>query len=119
VSSVKQSAFPLSWVPPCYLWTNSNEVFALEVETSYLDVVAFIATGSHEFEIFATKKQSLAIAAIIGRKSLRGHQKRTGPDQRAFILPTRDPVSTGVFNTFLHHVVIDKASYLRSIRPNL
>ena len=48
-----------------------------------------------------------------------GHQKWTGPDQRAFILPTRDPVSAGVFKTFLHHVGIDKATYLRQVRPNL
>jgi hypothetical protein len=48
-----------------------------------------------------------------------GHQKWTGPDQRAFILPTRDPVSTGVFKTFLHHVGIDKATYVRNVRPNL
>lgn len=48
-----------------------------------------------------------------------GHQKWTGPDQRAFILPTRDPVSTGVFKTFLHHVGIDKATYIRQVRPNL
>ena len=48
-----------------------------------------------------------------------GHQKWTGPDQRAFILPTRDPVSTGVFKTFLHHVGIDKATYVHQVRPNL
>jgi len=48
-----------------------------------------------------------------------GHQKWTGPDHRAFILPTRDPVSTGVFKTFLHHVGIDKATYVRQVRPNL
>ena len=48
-----------------------------------------------------------------------GHQKWTGPDQRAFILPTRDPVSQVVFKTFLHHVGIDKATYVRQVRPNL
>ena len=48
-----------------------------------------------------------------------GHQKWTGPDQRAFILPTRDPVSTGVFKTFLHYLGIDKATYVRQVRPNL
>lgn len=48
-----------------------------------------------------------------------GHQKWTGPDQRAFILPTRDPVSPKVFNSFLHHVRIDKAKYVREVRPNL
>lgn len=48
-----------------------------------------------------------------------GHQKWTGPDQRAFILPTRDPVSVGVFNTFLQHLGIDKATYVREVRPNL
>lgn len=48
-----------------------------------------------------------------------GHQKWTGPDQRAFILPTRDPVSTGVFKTFLDHVGINKDTYVRQVRPNL
>lgn len=48
-----------------------------------------------------------------------GHQKWTGPDQRAFILPTRDPVSVGVFKTFLQHLGIDKATYVREVRPNL
>lgn len=48
-----------------------------------------------------------------------GHQKWTGPDQRAFILPTRDPVSVGVFKTFLQHMGIDKATYVRKVRPNL
>ena len=47
------------------------------------------------------------------------HQKWTGPDQRAFILPTGDPVSAGVFKTFLHHVGIDNATYVRQVRPNL
>jgi hypothetical protein len=47
------------------------------------------------------------------------HEKWTGPDQRAFILPKRDPVSPGVFRTFLGHVGIDKSTYLRDVRPNL
>jgi hypothetical protein len=48
-----------------------------------------------------------------------GHQKWTGPDQRAFVLPTRDPVSPGVFKTFLHHLGIDKATYVHDVRPRL
>jgi hypothetical protein len=48
-----------------------------------------------------------------------GHQKWTGHDQRAFILPTRDPVSPVVFKTFLQHLGIDKAEYVRDIRPKL
>lgn len=48
-----------------------------------------------------------------------GHQKWTGPDRRAFILPTRDPVSVGVFKTFLQHLGIDKTTYVRDVRPNL
>jgi hypothetical protein len=48
-----------------------------------------------------------------------GHQKWTGPDQRAFTLPTRDPVSMVVFKEFLHHVGIDKSTYVREVRPNL
>jgi hypothetical protein len=47
------------------------------------------------------------------------HQKWTGPDQRSFILPTRDPVSVRVFNTLLQHLGIDKATYLRDVRPKL
>lgn len=47
------------------------------------------------------------------------HQKWTGPDQRAFILPTREPVSPGVFMTLLHHVGLDKDTYVRQVRPYL
>lgn len=48
-----------------------------------------------------------------------GHQKWTGPDQRAFILPTRDPVSLKVFKSFLHYLGLDKATYVSEVRPNL
>ena len=48
-----------------------------------------------------------------------GHQKWTGPDQRAFILPTRDPVSPVVFKSFLNHVGITKSTYVLEVRPNL
>jgi hypothetical protein len=47
------------------------------------------------------------------------HEKWTGPDERAFILPRRDPISDRVFRTFLQHVGIDKTAYVHSIRPNL
>jgi hypothetical protein len=40
------------------------------------------------------------------------HEKWTGPDERAFILPKRDPVSGHVFRTFLQHVGI-------AVRPQL
>jgi hypothetical protein len=48
-----------------------------------------------------------------------GHQKWTGPDKRAFILPTRDPVSRTVFKSFLDHFCIDKAIYVQKVRPAL
>lgn len=48
-----------------------------------------------------------------------GHQKWTGPDRRAFILPRRDPVGRKVFNSFLHHLGIDKETYVRELRPAL
>jgi hypothetical protein len=48
-----------------------------------------------------------------------GHQKWTGPDKRAFTLPTRDPLSIGVFKTFLQQIGIDKATYVSKVRPNL
>lgn len=47
------------------------------------------------------------------------HEQWTGPDNRAFYLPKRDPVSPGVFKTFLHHLGIDKATYIRDVRPRL
>ena len=47
------------------------------------------------------------------------HEKWTGPDERAFILPKRDPVSGHVFRTFLQHVGIDKITYVHSVRPRL
>lgn len=47
------------------------------------------------------------------------HQKWTGPDQRAFPLPTRDPVSREVFTSFLHHFGITKREYVNTIRPNI
>jgi hypothetical protein len=47
------------------------------------------------------------------------HEKWTGPDERAFILPKRDPVSGRVFRTFLQHVGIDKTTYVNSVRPQL
>ena len=48
----------------------------------------------------------------------RHHQKWFGPDQCALILPTRDPVSVGVFKTFRPHLGIDKATYVRGMRTN-
>jgi hypothetical protein len=47
------------------------------------------------------------------------HQKWTGPDRRVFILPTRDPLSIGVFKAFLQHVGVNKATYVREVRPKL
>lgn len=47
------------------------------------------------------------------------HEKWTGPDERAFILPKRDPVSGRVFRTFLDHLGIDKATYVHEVRPKL
>ena len=49
------------------------------------------------------------------------HTKWVGPEpnNQMFILPKRDPVSQGVFKSFLNHCGIDKRSYIRDIRPNL
>jgi hypothetical protein len=47
------------------------------------------------------------------------HQKWTGQDQRAFTLPTRDPVRLGIFKSFLDHIGINKTAYVREVRPNL
>ena len=47
------------------------------------------------------------------------HEKWTGTDRRAFMLPRRDPVSPGVFKTFLRHVGIDKRTYIHDVRPKL
>jgi hypothetical protein len=47
------------------------------------------------------------------------HEKWTGPDNRAFPVPRRDPVSHTVFKTFLDHVGIDKSVYIKQVRPNI
>ena len=47
------------------------------------------------------------------------HEKWIGPDNRAFILPRRDPLSRGVFKSFLDHFNIDKMTYAKEIRPNI
>jgi hypothetical protein len=48
-----------------------------------------------------------------------GHQKWNAPDQRAFILPTKDPVSRTVFKSFLAHIGMDKSGYVRELRPSI
>ena len=47
------------------------------------------------------------------------HEKWEGADNSTFIVPTGDPVSRGVFRTFLTHFNIDKKFYIENIRPNL
>jgi hypothetical protein len=47
------------------------------------------------------------------------HQKWTRPDQRAFPLPTGDPVSLKVFNSLLDFLGIDKTTYVREIRSKI
>ena len=47
------------------------------------------------------------------------HEKWTGPDNRAFPVPRTDPVSYTVFKSFLQYIGIDKATYVREIRPKL
>lgn len=47
------------------------------------------------------------------------HEKWTGPDNRAFPVPRTDPVSYTVFKSFLQYIGIDKATYVREVRPNL
>ena len=47
------------------------------------------------------------------------HQKWTGPDQRSFSLPMKDPVSPEVFKKFLKYIGIDKDFYVHKVRPLL
>lgn len=47
------------------------------------------------------------------------HEQWTGLDNRAFVLPQRDPISRGVFKSFLHHFDISKSEYAKNIRPKL
>lgn len=47
------------------------------------------------------------------------HEKWTGPDNRAFPLPRKDPVSGCVFKSFLDHFEIDKRTYVHKVRPML
>lgn len=47
------------------------------------------------------------------------HEQWVAPDERAFPLPARDPLSQGVFRNLLSHLGIDKKTYVRDIRPKL
>ena len=47
------------------------------------------------------------------------HELWSGDDKRAFPVPRRDPLSRGVFNSFLHHFGLDKMKYVLEIRPQL
>lgn len=47
------------------------------------------------------------------------HELWFGEDKRAFPIPRRDPLSRGVFNSFLHHFGLDKMKYVHEIRPQL
>ena len=47
------------------------------------------------------------------------HEKWIGPKNRFFTLPQRDPLSKGVFQSFLDHFSLDKKQYVRDVRPNL
>jgi hypothetical protein len=47
------------------------------------------------------------------------HEQWVAPDERAFPLPTRDPLSREVFGSLLSHLGIDKKTYVRDIRPKL
>jgi hypothetical protein len=47
------------------------------------------------------------------------HEMWTGPDNRGFPLPKRDPLSDGVFSSFLHHLGVNKAKYVNEIRRSL
>ena len=56
---------------------------------------------------------------VKGSEGKGSHEKWVGPDSRPFTLPKRDPVSRGVFKTFLEHFNLDKMTYAHEIRPKL
>ncbi len=47
------------------------------------------------------------------------HELWLGEDNRGFPVPSRDPLSRGVFNSFLHHFGMNKVTYVNEIRPQL
>jgi hypothetical protein len=47
------------------------------------------------------------------------HEMWTGKDNHGFPIPRRDPVSRGVFKSFLDHFGLDKVKYVEQIRPQL
>lgn len=53
------------------------------------------------------------------RRGKGSHELWAGNDSRSFPVPSRDPLSRGVFNSFLHHFGIDKMKYVEKIRPQL
>ena len=133
LATIGRQIQPQSWFMSSFAWTFVQHVFCIFKSLSGPDFVEFTPTG---FRDSPSRPNNEVAQGISGHcvlewtlKHLRHHmdvpggkgchQKWTGPDQRAFILPTRDPVSPGVFKTFLHHVGIDKATYVRQVRPIL
>jgi hypothetical protein len=47
------------------------------------------------------------------------HEMWSGKDNHGFPIPRRDPLSRGVFKSFLHHFGLDKVTYIEQIRPQL
>ena len=94
VSTVMQSSFPQSWIPPSCSWLDSTDLFALEVKISDPDVAAFVATGFYTVEIFTIKKHALAIANILGLETLRGQIEVAVWDTK-LLRPSTDPLLVG------------------------
>jgi predicted RNA binding protein YcfA (HicA-like mRNA interferase family) len=86
----------------------------------------FVAGGPLADRFFATPSRLEAQRALkhFGYSPLHGrgkgsHEFWTGPDDRKFVLPSRDPLSIGVFGTLLRHLNIDKRTYMNEVRPQL
>ena len=56
---------------------------------------------------------------VISGRGKGSHEIWTGPDNRSFSLPLRDPLSRLVFTNLLNHLGINKETYLQEIRPHL
>jgi hypothetical protein len=88
--------------------------------------VWFVGQGTIAEIFFSTpgRTEAKRILKYFDYQMIRGrgkgsHEIWTGPDNRSFSLPVRDPLSQLVFRNLLHHFELTKEAYLQELRQEL
>ncbi len=80
--------------------------------------------NTHEIDVRVYLTEAKRILKYFDYQMIRGrgkgsHEIWTGPDNRSFSLPVRDPLSQLVFRNLLHHFELTKEAYLQELRQEL